>query len=277
MFRFHPGIVYNYYSVSMSSVVVIPARFGSTRFPGKPLAPLKGIPVIQHVYQNSRDSRQATDIIVATDDARIHDVVLSFGGTSVMTSPAHVSGTDRIAEALHFLGREYDIIVNVQGDEPLIKPEMIDAVISVLDDENAAIGTLVKKIDRADDIFDSNVVKAVFDGHGYALYFSRAPIPFHRDVWGSGAAGTDPASRRASVAAADDCYKHIGIYSYRREALLRLTSLAPSRLEQIEKLEQLRALEHGMRIKVRKTDFETFGVDTPEDLERIEKWLNLSL
>ncbi|MBA4372760.1 MAG: 3-deoxy-manno-octulosonate cytidylyltransferase [Thermodesulfovibrio sp.] len=261
----------------MSSVVVIPARYGSTRFPGKPLAPLKGIPVIQHVYQNSRNSLLAADIVVATDNDLIRDMVRSFGGTAVMTSPDHASGTDRIAEALRLLGREYDIIVNVQGDEPLIRPEMIDAVISVLDDENAAIGTLVRKIDNSDEIFDSNVVKAVFDEHGYALYFSRAPIPFHRDVWKSTAAGTEVISQNASVAEPPDCFKHIGIYSYRREALLRLTSLEPSRLEQIEKLEQLRALEHGLRIKVRETDFETFGVDTPEDLERIEKWLNLSL
>lgn len=261
----------------MSSVVVIPARYGSTRFPGKPLAPLKGIPVIQHVYQNSRNSLRAADIIVATDDARIRDVVRSFGGTAVMTSPDHFSGTDRIAEALHLLGREYDIIVNVQGDEPLIKPEMIDAVISILDDDTAAIGTLVRKIDHDDEIFDSNVVKAVFDEHGYALYFSRAPIPYHRDAWKNSAAGMGAASRSASAATAYECYKHIGIYSYRREALFRLTSLAPSRLEQIEKLEQLRALENGLRIKVRETDLETFGVDTPEDLERIEKWLNLSL
>lgn len=261
----------------MSCVVVIPARYGSTRFPGKPLAPLKGIPVIQHVYRNSRNARHATDIIVATDHALILDAVRSFGGKAVMTSPDHVSGTDRIAEALHLLGREYDIIVNVQGDEPLIKPEMIDAVISVLDDDTAAIGTLVRKIGNADEVFDANVVKAVFDEHGYALYFSRAPIPYHRDAWKSRAAGMGAAPRDTSIAVPRDCFKHIGIYSYRREALLRLTSLPPSRLEQIEKLEQLRALENGMRIKVRETDIETFGVDTPEDLERIEKWLNLSL
>lgn len=261
----------------MSCVVVIPARYGSTRFPGKPLAPLKGIPVIQHVYENSRRSRRAEDIIVATDHALIFDAVRAFGGTVVMTSPDHTSGTDRIAEALHILDREYDIIVNVQGDEPLIRPEMIDAVISVLDDDSAAIGTLVRRIDNVDEIFDSNVVKAVFDEHGYALYFSRAPIPYHRDIWKNRGAGVDTAPWASSGAAAHDCHKHIGIYSYRKNALLKLMSLAPSRLEQIEKLEQLRALENGLKIKVRETDFETFGVDTPEDLERIEKWLNISL
>lgn len=261
----------------MSAVVVIPARYGSTRFPGKPLAPLKGIPVIQHVYQNSCNSRLAADVIVATDNTLIRDLVSSFGGAAVMTSPDHASGTDRIAEALHLLGRDYDIIVNVQGDEPLIRPEMIDAVISVLEDDTVAVGTLVRKISQTDEIFDSNVVKAVFDEHGYALYFSRAPIPFHRDAWMNTAAGMGMSAQDTTAPAPADCYKHIGIYSYRREALLKLTSLAPSRLEQIEKLEQLRVLEHGLRIKVRETDFETFGVDTPEDLERIEKWLNLSL
>lgn len=261
----------------MSSVVVIPARYSSTRFPGKPLAPLKGIPVIQHVYENSRRSRRAADIVVATDHALIFNAVRAFGGAAVMTSPDHVSGTDRIAEALHILGREYDIIVNVQGDEPLIRPEMIDAVISVLDDDSAAIGTLVRRIDNPEEIFDSNVVKAVFDEHGYALYFSRAPIPYHRDIWKNRGTGGESAPRDASAVAVHDCHKHIGIYSYRKNALLKLTSLAPSRLEQIEKLEQLRALENGLKIKVHETDFETFGVDTPEDLERIEKWLNTSL
>ncbi len=260
----------------MSSVVVIPARYGSTRFPGKPLAPLKGISIIRHVYQNSLRSKYAADVIVATDHALIFDEVISFGGIAVMTAPDHASGTDRIAEALRLLDREYDIIVNVQGDEPLIQPEMIDSVISILKDETAAIGTLVRRIENPDDIFDANIVKAVFDEHGYALYFSRAPIPFHRDEWGKKSDRvTGPGDR--SAPALSDCYKHIGIYSYRRDALLRLTSLPPSRLEQIEKLEQLRALEHGLKIKVRETDFETFGVDTPEDLERIEKCLNISL
>ncbi|MDA8082838.1 MAG: 3-deoxy-manno-octulosonate cytidylyltransferase [Nitrospiraceae bacterium] len=257
----------------MSSVVVIPARYASTRFPGKPLAPLKGIPVIEHVYRNSLRSKQAGEVIVATDSDLIFDAVSSFGGTAVMTSTDHVSGTDRIAEAIRLLSREYDIIVNVQGDEPLIEPGMIDAVISILDDDRASIGTLVKRIGNPEEIADPNVVKAVFDEQGYALYFSRAPVPWHRDEW----QGSTAAFAVSRTGARPDCYKHIGIYSYRKDILFRLTSLAPSRLEQIEKLEQLRALEHGMRIKVRKTDSETFGVDTPEDLERIEKWLNTSL
>jgi len=252
----------------MSSVVVIPARFGSTRFPGKPLAPLKGLPVIQHVYQNSIRSKLADDVVVATDHPDIFKTVLSFDGKAVMTSPDHESGTDRIAEAVRLLDREYDIIVNVQGDEPLIRPEMIDAVISVLDDSRASLGTLAIPIRDSREIFDPNVVKVVFDREGFAWYFSRAPIPYHRDEWKS--------SDQQLSHVTHDCYKHIGIYSYRREVLLQLSSLPPARLEMIEKLEQLRAIENGFRIKVRETSFETIGVDTPQDLERVEQCLNSS-
>jgi len=259
----------------MSSVVVIPARYGSTRFPGKPLAPLKGIPLIRHVYENSLRSELAEEVVVATDDQRIFDTVISFGGQAVMTSKDHESGTDRIAEALSLLKREYDIIVNVQGDEPLIRPEMVDSVISVLDDRDAAMGTLVKKIGNPEEIFDPNVVKVVFDIRHYAIYFSRAPIPYHREEWTRAAA--DPGMKGGAGLLPGDCYKHIGIYSYRREALHKMTSFPASRLEQIEKLEQLRALENGLRIKVRETDAETAGVDTPGDLERIEQCLNISL
>jgi 3-deoxy-manno-octulosonate cytidylyltransferase (CMP-KDO synthetase) len=254
----------------MSAIVVIPARYASTRFPGKPLALLKGIPLIQHVYRNSCNSRLAGDVIVATDSETIFEKVLSFGGKAVMTSGDHASGTDRIAETAAGLSGDIDIIVNVQGDEPLINPAMIDEVITVLADERAAIGTLVKRVSERREIFDPNVVKAVFDERGFALYFSRAPIPYHRDEWKSldrtGAGGS-----RSTV------FKHVGIYSYRREALTAITKLPPSRLETIERLEQLRALENGYRIKVRETFFETSGVDTPEDLERMEQCLNSSL
>ena len=252
----------------MSAIVVIPARYSSTRFPGKPLAPLRGIPMIEHVYRNSSHARLADEVIVATDSETILEKVLSFGGKAVMTSPDHVSGTDRIAEVAR--GLHYDIIVNVQGDEPLIRAEMIDDVVSVLDDRGASMGTLAKKIEHRSEIFDPNVVKVVCDGEGFALYFSRAPIPYHRDLFGEG--GTlNPASSSELY-----MWKHVGIYSYRREVLLGFTDLRPSRLEKIEKLEQLRALEHDFRIKVRETFFETVGVDTPEDLERIEKCLNSS-
>lgn len=267
----------------MASIVIIPARYSSTRFPGKPLALLKGIPVIQHVYQNSMNSRLADDVVVATDSEAIFEKVLSFGGKAVMTSPDHASGTDRIAEVSRLMN--YDIIVNVQGDEPLIKHEMIDDVISVLDDPRASIGTLCIRIKNSRDIFDPNVVKVVFNREGFALYFSRAPIPYHRDLFSAkvqkrkSADGRDVLTFELPDFSTSELlmFKHIGIYSYRRDVLTRLSELAPSPLEHIEKLEQLRAIEEGFAIKVKETINETFGVDTPEDLERIEKCLNSSL
>jgi len=257
----------------MSAIVVIPARYASTRFPGKPLALLKGRPIIQHVYQNSLNARLASEVIVATDSETIFETVMSFGGKAVITSPDHQSGTDRIAEVAAAMN--CDIMVNVQGDEPLIRPEMIDAVISVLDDNRASLGTLAIPIRDSREIFDPNVVKVVFDAEGFAWYFSRAPIPYHRDEW------NDPLAQSREMRAKSDlvvrdCYKHIGIYSYRRDVLLKLSSLPPSRLELIEKLEQLRAIENGFRIKVGETLFETIGVDTPQDLERVEQCLNSS-
>ena len=257
----------------MSAIVVIPARYASTRFPGKPLALLKGIPIIQHVYQNSLNAQLASEVIVATDSETIFETVMSFGGKAVITSPDHQSGTDRIAEVAAAMN--CDIMVNVQGDEPLIRPEMIDAVISVLDDNRASLGTLAIPIRDSREIFDPNVVKVVFDAEGFAWYFSRAPIPYHRDEW------NDPLAQSREMRAKSDlvvrdCYKHIGIYSYRRDVLLKLSSLPPSRLELIEKLEQLRAIENGFRIKVGETLFETIGVDTPQDLERVEQCLNSS-
>jgi len=257
----------------MSAIVVIPARYASTRFPGKPLALLKGIPLIQHVYQNSLNARLVSEVIVATDSETIFETVMSFGGKAVITSPDHQSGTDRIAEVAAAMN--CDIMVNVQGDEPLIRPEMIDAVISVLDDSRASLGTLAIPIRDSREIFDPNVVKVVFDPEGFAWYFSRAPIPYHRDEW------NDPLAQSREMRSKNDlvvrdCYKHIGIYSYRRDVLLKLSSLPPARLEMIEKLEQLRAIENGFRIKVRETSFETIGVDTPQDLERVEQCLNSS-
>jgi 3-deoxy-manno-octulosonate cytidylyltransferase (CMP-KDO synthetase) len=252
----------------MSAIILIPARYASTRFPGKPLALLKGLPVIQHVYQNSMHSRLADDVVVATDSETIFEKVLSFGGKAVMTSGDHASGTDRIAEAARSMS--YDIIVNVQGDEPLIQPEMIDDVISVLNDPRASIGTLAIRIRDRREIFDPNAVKVVFNPEGFALYFSRAPVPYHRDEW------KDP--DQFSVHGSQfTVFKHVGIYSYRRDVLTQLSELPPSRLELVEKLEQLRAIEEGFPIKVKETVYETFGVDTPEDLERIEKCLNSSL
>lgn len=244
----------------MASIVIIPARYESTRFPGKPLYPLKGKTLIQHVFENAKRSALAEDVIVATDSEAIFEKVFAFGGKAVMTDPKHPSGTDRIAEVAASM--KYDIIVNVQGDEPLIRPEMIDDVIALLSDQRASIGTLVKRIENTEEINDPNVVKAVFDREGFALYFSRAPIPSHA---------------RHSEIRTPCYYKHIGMYSYRRDTLLSLAAMQPTELEKTEKLEQLRALENGIRIKVKETSFETYGVDTPEDLERVEKWLSISL
>lgn len=273
----------------MASIVIIPARYHSTRFPGKPLCPLMGKPLIQHVYENSKKAHLIDDVFVATDSETILESVLSFGGKAVMTSITHSSGTDRIAEVAAMMN--YDIIVNVQGDEPLIKPQMIDDVISLLDDKRASIGTLMKKIEDPMEVLDPNVVKVVFDNEGFALYFSRAPIPFYRDEWkihskeqsaSGGAKSKDFKSifeiRNSKLEIRNfHCYKHIGIYSYRKEALIALSRMEPTELERIEKLEQLRALENGMRIKTKETFFETYGVDTPEDLERVKKCLSTSL
>jgi 3-deoxy-manno-octulosonate cytidylyltransferase (CMP-KDO synthetase) len=168
---------------------------------------------------------------------------------------------------------DYDIIVNVQADEPLVRPEMIDDVITVLNDKIASIGTLAKKIEDPREIMDPNVVKVVFDREGFAIYFSRAPIPFYRDRWKNIFKIQNSKFKIQNF----HCYKHIGIYSYRRDALVTLANMEPTELEKIEKLEQLRAIENGMKIKIKETFFETYGVDTPDDLERIEKWLSTSL
>lgn len=244
----------------MTAVVIIPARYDSTRFPGKPLYPLRGIPVIQHVYENSNRARLTDEVMVATDSETIFEKVVSFGGKAVMTDKKHPSGTDRIAEVAGSI--DCDIIVNVQGDEPLIRPEMIDDVISLLEDKRASVGTLRKKIEDPNEIADPNIVKVVCDREGFALYFSRATIPFRAPH---------------SEIRTPHYYKHIGIYSYRRDILLTLAGTEQTSLEKTEKLEQLRALEKGIRIKVRETFFETYGIDTPEDLERVEKWLSISL
>lgn len=249
----------------MPAVVIIPARFASTRFPGKVLAPLQGKPLIQHVYERARLSALAARVLVATDSREVADAVASFGGEAVMTSPECASGTDRVAEAAARL--EYDIIVNVQGDEPLIEPEIIDTAIRLLEDRRAAIATIAAEIKNPADVADPNVVKVVMDREGFALYFSRSPIPYHRERW----KGLSRMEMQGAL-----LHRHIGIYSFRREALFTFAGLAPTPLEQTEKLEQLRALEHGMKIKVGLAEHETLGVDTPEDLERVRKCLSSS-
>ena len=251
------------------AVAIIPARFDATRFPGKPLALLRGKPIIQHVYEHATNASLIDFVVIATDDSRIFDAVNAFGGSAVMTSADHESGTDRIAEAAEAIECEY--VVNVQGDEPFIRPQMIDDVVGLLfNDERVSISTLAKKITDIHDIQSPHVVKVVMDNEGYALYFSRSPIPYYRDDWQN--SESISLKDRHSVV-----FKHVGIYGFRKEELKRFTSMEKGRLENIEKLEQLRALAAGMKIKVGETEFETHGIDTIDDLRRAEEWLSISL
>jgi len=242
-------------SAFVSAIVVIPARFESSRLPGKALADIAGRPMIEHVYRRAAAARSITSVVVATDDERIHRAVEAFGGTSRMTSRSHQSGTDRIAEIAGALPS--DLIVNVQGDEPLIEPAMIDeAVAPFSSDASLMMSTLRRRIEDEAERQNPHVTKVVVDREGFALYFSRAPIPFVRS--GSPAA---PA------------WRHVGLYVYRRDCLMRLAALPPTPMEQSEALEQLRALEHGIRIKVVETQFDSVGVDTAEDLARVRATL----
>jgi 3-deoxy-manno-octulosonate cytidylyltransferase (CMP-KDO synthetase) len=252
----------------MKATAIIPARYNSTRFPGKPLALIHGKPVIQYVYENAKRAKEIARVIVATDNNKISDIVSSFGGEVRMTSPDLPSGSDRVAEVAKTI--DSDIIVNVQGDEPLLSPDMIDLTVDLLKNSDADMGTLAKKIEDVKEIFNPNTVKVVFAKNGIALYFSRSPIPYYRDFFMNG-----QNTHGLSVSSLT-MYKHIGIYSYRKAALLNLTKLPPSKLEQAEKLEQLRALENGYSIKIALTDRDTIGVDTPGDLERVGEWLNIS-
>lgn len=244
----------------MTIVAIIPARYGSTRFPGKALADLAGKPVIRHVYERTCSAALVSRVIVATDDRRIADVVRQAGGEAVMTSPGHETGTDRLAEVVR--GLDADIVVNVQGDEPLIEPAMIDQAIEpFLTSPDLQMGTLKSRIRILHDFLSPNVVKVVTDSEGYALYFSRSPLPFFRDKWHDLKDDAFAAGRLL-------CYKHVGLYVYRRDFLLRFAAMPQTFLEVSEKLEQLRALENGVRIRVVETEFESLGVDTPEDLAK---------
>jgi len=252
----------------MSIIAIIPARYGSTRFPGKALVLIKDKPMIQWVYERAKQSTLIDRVIVATDDDRIRTAVESFGGEAIMTSRNHATGTDRIAEVAQQV--ECDLVVNVQGDEPLIRPEMIDQAIRPLaDDPSIPMGTLCKKIDQREEAFDPNVVKVVFDRNGFALYFSRAPIPWDRDRWSG-------KSSFADLTLGGAMYKHIGLYVFRRDFLLDYARLPQTALEAVEKLEQLRVLELGRRIRITITEHESFGVDIPDDLSKILKRLKES-
>ena len=241
----------------MKFVGIIPARYASTRFPGKPLAMLGGKPVIQRVYEQVKECFD--DLYVATDDERIKDAVLAFGGKVVMTSPNCNNGTERCLDAYKRLALDCDVIVNIQGDEPFIQRKQVDALMACFDSPETDIATLVKPFEAADGLERlecPNSPKVVLNEKGYALYFSRSVVPYLRGV------------EKDKWLQSHTFYKHLGVYAYRAQLLETLTSLPQSPMEKAESLEQLRGLEHGYRIKVGVTDIETIGIDTPEDLER---------
>lgn len=248
----------------MEILGIIPARYHSTRFPGKPLAQLGEKTVIQWVYDQSR--KVLNEVYVATDDMRIFSHVTDFGGNVIMTSEKHPSGTDRCREAMDSImagtGLQPDVVVNIQGDEPFIDPRQIELLISCFEDDKTDIATLVKAVEDTEEIFDENKPLVVFDQNNFALYFSRSPIPFIR--------GKD----RKNWINSHNFYRHIGIYAYRKNILQELTRLPLSNLEAAEALEQLRWLENGYRIKVSETDFHSIGIDTPADLKKALQLLN---
>lgn len=246
----------------MEIVALIPARFGSTRLPGKPLCDIGGRPMIQHVYERARRARLPGRVLVATDDARIADVVRAFGGEAVLTSADHPTGTDRLAEAARALVA--DVILNVQGDEPLLDPAAVDAAARPLvEDPGVEMATVSVPLLDEDEVLAASVVKVVCDGLGDALLFSRAPIPHVRSA-------SDPREGARETIRRGLARRHLGLYAYRRETLLRLASLPPAPLEEAESLEQLRALHHGIRIRVvAHPGAAGPAVDTAEDLERV--------
>ncbi|HAH22787.1 MAG TPA: 3-deoxy-manno-octulosonate cytidylyltransferase [Prolixibacteraceae bacterium] len=248
----------------MNFIGIIPARFQSTRFPGKPLVLLNGKPIVQWVYDNAR--KALAEVYVATDDERIFKAVEAFGGKAIFTSADHQSGTDRCAEAARQLANtmNVDVVVNIQGDEPFIRPEQIESLKDCFNTRETEIATLIKPITNAAEITNINRPKVVINGQGEALYFSRCPIPFVR-----GCPPEEWINRQTF-------YSHIGMYAYRYDILLELTKLPVGTLEMAESLEQLRWLENRYRIKTAQTLFENIGIDTPEDLEQAVKFLRLT-
>lgn len=254
---------------------VIPARYASTRFPGKPLASLGPRTMIEQVWRGASSSRRIERVVVATEDERIVAACREFGGETVRTSPSHPSGTDRVAEVLERLEEPFDVVVNIQGDEPLVTGSSLDGLVEALDaSPSADIATLREPLDDADDLFDPHVVKVVIDDAGRALYFSRAPIPYHRgEAPVLDADFRDALARRPGGLAG--YHKHQGIYAYRTGVLRAVTRLPPSPLELDEGLEQLRALGAGYSIVVVPSDFRSIAVDTPADLERVKRRLSI--
>ena len=243
----------------MKFIGLIPARYASTRFPGKPLALLAGKPVIQHVYEQA--SKVLDAVYVATDDERIYNKVKEFGGKAVMTSTEHHSGTDRIEEALQKVGGNFDVVVNIQGDEPFIQKSQIETLCKCFNNKITQISTLGKPFESIEAVENPNSPKIVIDNNGYAMYFSRSIIPFIRGV------------EKNEWLKKHTFLKHLGIYAYRANVLNEITKLPQSELELAESLEQLRWLQNGYKIKVGLTDAETVGIDTPDDLRRAEEFI----
>lgn len=242
----------------MKVLGVIPARYGSTRFPGKPLVDIDGKSMIQRVYEQCSLVTSLSSVVVATDDSRILDHVLNFGGKAVMTDSNHRSGTDRCAEVVHNdLANTWNIVVNIQGDEPYVKPEQINALIDSFKETDIQIATLIKKIETEEELFNPNIPKVITNIHKEAIYFSRHPIPFQRNA------------DREKWLQHYQYFKHIGIYAYRTGVLKKITQLSPSPLEITESLEQLRWIEHGYKIKTEITEHESVAIDTPEDLKKL--------
>ena len=239
----------------MKVVGIIPARYNSTRFPGKPLAMIKGKTMIQRVCEQAWKSKLDA-VVVATDDIRIADEVLKFGGKYVMTDPRHQSGTDRCCEAVQMLEEQYDAVINIQGDEPFIDPRHIDLLVDMISRDDTQLASLVKRVEEAEDLFGSSKVKVVMDKTGKALYFSRNPIPFMQNVV------------HEKWLQKGRFYQHIGIYAYKTETLYQIAKMQPSALEQAESLEQLRWLENGLSIRMAVVAGESLSIDTPDDLAK---------
>jgi len=241
----------------MKILGIIPSRYASTRFPGKPLVQISGKSMIQRVYEQAKKASLLSDVIVATDDERIMEEVIRFGGKYVLTKSTHISGTDRCAEVINLISG-FDKVINIQGDEPFIDPSQIDLLASCFEDPNVKLATLIKKIDHDGDLFNENIPKVILNAKDEAIYFSRQTIPFLRN-----AAKSEWLDRGTF-------YKHIGIYGYTIEALQQITQLDPSRLELAESLEQLRWIEAGYQIKTKITTIETIAIDSPEDLKKLD-------
>lgn len=254
------------------TVAIIPARYASSRFPGKSLALILGKPMLQRVYERACQAKLVNRVVIATDDERIASAACQFKAEVVMTSPHCPTGTDRVAAVVEREEyKQYGLVVNVQGDEPLIDPGMVDSCVRAISMADDIVMTTARSfLEDSREMFDPNVVKVVTDNKGLALYFSRSPIPFHRDAWGNSSSVREKQGKDLEF---ENVFKHIGLYVYRRDFLLKFRNLSPTPLEKIEKLEQLRALEHGFSIGVVLTESKSYGVDVPEDIARVEKIL----